>query len=391
MLLLDEKQILENSLNNDVNLTFNQFIKFNEIGLDEIKVDNFFHNLQNNIPIYMDETMIGYFGYSGSLKKQKQRLTDLIETNFIEYKDQLYYMYDNKDYTKYLENLMDVHPSPKNPEKIIDINTIYPPVPTGRGTSTTKHTLIMPKLFKEMLMLCQTEKGKQVRSFYINMLDVFNLYIEFQNNFTIKTKDCKIDNLLLQLKDDRKKSDENERKADEERKKADEERKKADEERKKADERDTIQSEKINRLLGYSIETKTTLDKTKTTLDEVLPQRVETNELNNGRDHQVIILHDRDALENEYDLYVLRVQTRSIQNSIDKIKHKFGDNIHRLYTINQPNSVAFWNVCKKKLNTHIQKDGKTNWFMLKNMTLRQFKDNLNDLNKTRCKELLNVV
>ena len=71
MLLLNEKQILENSLNNDVNLTFNQFIKFNDIGLDEIKIDNFFHNLQNNIPIYMDETMIGYFGYSGSLIEQK--------------------------------------------------------------------------------------------------------------------------------------------------------------------------------------------------------------------------------------------------------------------------------------------------------------------------------
>jgi hypothetical protein len=179
MLLLDEKQILENSLNNDVNLTFNQFIKFNEIGLDEIKVDNFFHNLQNNIPIYMDETMIGYFGYSGSLKKQKQRLTDLIETNFIEYKDQLYYMYDNKDYTKYLENL----------EKTVDIKGIYPPVPIGRGTSTTKHTLIMPKLFKSMLMMCQTIRGKRFRKAFIEMYDAFMLYFKFQclyENLSIK-------------------------------------------------------------------------------------------------------------------------------------------------------------------------------------------------------------
>ena len=201
-----------------------------------------------------------------------------------------------------------------------------------------------------------------------------------EKNGVITKQKCKIDELMIKM---------------------DLEGKKADEDRKKADERDKIQSEKINRLLGYAEDTKTTLDDTKITLDEtkstldetkttlnkVLPQRVETNELNNGKDHQVIILHDRDAVDNEYELYVLRVQTRSIQQSIDKIKHKYGDNIHRLYTINQPNAVAFWNVCKKKLSRNIQKDKKTNWFTLNNMTLRQFKHKLNDLNKTRCKEL----
>jgi hypothetical protein len=42
----------------------------------------------------------------------------------------------------------------------------------------------------------------------------------------------------------------------------------------------------------------------------------------------------------------------------------------------------FWNITKKKLTRNIQKDGKGNWFMLNNMTLRQFK---NELNKARCK------
>lgn len=92
MLLLDEKQILENSLNNDVNLTFNQFIRFNDIGLYEIKIDNFFHNLQNNILIYMDETMISYFGYSGSLKHQIESVKKIIKDNFSEHENQLYYI-----------------------------------------------------------------------------------------------------------------------------------------------------------------------------------------------------------------------------------------------------------------------------------------------------------
>ena len=51
MLLLNEEQIMEKSLNSRINMKFNEFTKFNDIDLDEIKVDKFFHNIENNIPI----------------------------------------------------------------------------------------------------------------------------------------------------------------------------------------------------------------------------------------------------------------------------------------------------------------------------------------------------
>ena len=105
MLLLNETEIIEKSLNAGVNMKFSEFIKFNNIDLDSVKVDKFFHNLDNNIPIYMDETIISYFGYSGKLRDQKTRIKELFETNFSEQQNQLWHIYNNKDYKKYLENL----------------------------------------------------------------------------------------------------------------------------------------------------------------------------------------------------------------------------------------------------------------------------------------------
>ena len=52
MLLLDEKKILDNSLKYH-GLKFNKFLEVNEIDMDNILVDRIFHNIANNIPIYI--------------------------------------------------------------------------------------------------------------------------------------------------------------------------------------------------------------------------------------------------------------------------------------------------------------------------------------------------
>ena len=243
MLLLNETEIIEKSLNAGVNMKFSEFIKFNNIDLDSVKVDKFFHNLDNNIPIYMDETIISYFVYSGNLLKQKQSIKNLFETNFLEQQNQLWHIYNNKDYKKYLENLeyeqRYTKNLEKNPEKKIgklDIQSLYPSVPTGKGTSTTKHTLVMPKLFKEALMLCQTEKGKLVRRFYIEMLDVFNLYIQFQNKMKINSLEGKLDVMILKLDESNKISEERNKKLDESNKISEERNKKLEESEKKREE-----------------------------------------------------------------------------------------------------------------------------------------------------------
>lgn len=71
MILLDEKKILVDSLAEGVNMKFDEFVRFNSIGLDSIFVDKFFHNIRNDMhyfdkSTYMNQDMFEYFGYSGT-------------------------------------------------------------------------------------------------------------------------------------------------------------------------------------------------------------------------------------------------------------------------------------------------------------------------------------
>jgi hypothetical protein len=180
MLILNEKKILENSATHsrdvDKIMSFKEFVKFNNINLDEIFVDKLFHNIDGNLPIYMDETMIEYFGYSGTSNNQKKSILHLINENFENVKNQFLFTYSNASYKNYLKNFED------------KISDKYPPVPTGRGTNTTKHILVHPKLFKAMLMMCQTKKGKRVRRYFLDIEEAIFLYMKYQ---------CKYKDLLF--------------------------------------------------------------------------------------------------------------------------------------------------------------------------------------------------
>jgi phage anti-repressor protein len=167
MLLLNESQIMKKSLEVNLQMSFKEFIIFNNIQLDCVMVDKIFHNINQDMPIYMDEVMIEYFGYSGKMIHQRESIKKLIETNFLEYQNQLWHSYKNKEYIEFCE---------KNIKK----SSLYPPAPIGRGTSTTKHLLVMPKLFKAMLMLCQTERGKRIRNYFLDIEEVMVLYIKYQ-------------------------------------------------------------------------------------------------------------------------------------------------------------------------------------------------------------------
>ena len=110
-------------------MTFKEFISFNNINLDGIMVDKIFHNIQSNMPIYMDEAMVEYFGYSGDLKIQRKSLVKLIETNFSEYQNQLWHSYKNKEYIEFCEetkeNLEDQSKSSKNNDETLEISLYY--------------------------------------------------------------------------------------------------------------------------------------------------------------------------------------------------------------------------------------------------------------------------
>jgi hypothetical protein len=421
MLLLDEKQIMEKSLAAKIKLTFKEFVNFNDIDLNTIMVDKIFHNISNDMPIYMDDHMVEYLGYNGKMKDQRTCVKLLIVKNFSDYQNKLWYSYKNKEYIEFCENIdenLEIDQSiSKNTDEKIEKSSIYPPAPTGRGTSTTKHLLVMPKIFKEMLMLAQTDKGKQVRRYYIDMMEVMEIYIKFQNQVQTNTltselecTNSKLDDIKLILIESKKNQEESEKKREEsEKKRAESEKKRAESENKRAEsekrqeesekkraesENKRAESEKrqeesekrfeyeskkraeeFNKLMGITKETKSTLDK-------VLPHSVDI-ELSDPDYPQVFILRDLDAEEGEHNFYAMRCQTSNYKTRLRELKSKYGDNIKRACTIKQPNAVIFWKSVKKELRNNLVCDSTSNWFSLKDMTKIQFKKKITEINTKR--------
>ena len=353
MLRLNPKQILEKSIKSGINMKFTDFIKFNAINLNESYVDTFFHNLQSDIPIYMSEQMIEYFGYKGTHIKQKELLNRLISENFLDYKDQLYFEYDNKQYIEFRKEkegmLLTLERGDNNLDKL------YPPALKTRGKTNTKHILVSPKLFKEMLMLCNTEKGKQVRRYYLDIVDVMELYIQYQNKLTINTLEQKLDNISLQLTTTNTQLIE--------------ERKCAAEERKKSDER-------FNKLLDIAEDSKETVDELHIDLGNVVNDRVSTKRVPTDKYNYLVIL--KDTADDEVPYYILRTQEKSVNARIALLKKKY-TTINEIFRIYTPNATKAWISICNKYATNILKSATPNWFALNELTEAEFKANILDM------------
>ena len=97
------RDMVTKSINSGINMKFTEFITFNDIKLENFIVDKFFHNIRDDLAIYMSDELIEYFGYSGNIKEQKKSLNELINNNFSEHKNEFYWIYTNKDYSKFLK------------------------------------------------------------------------------------------------------------------------------------------------------------------------------------------------------------------------------------------------------------------------------------------------
>jgi hypothetical protein len=177
MLLLNESQIMEKSLAVKKQMTFKEFVTFNNIDLDIDIYNKIFYNVSNNIPIYIDDSMVEYFEYKGNLEIQKNILKKFIETNFSEYQNKLWYSYTDKEYLDFCND---------NKENI------------SRYSAQTNHLLIMPKLFKE-IALHQTDPNSKIWKYYIDLIDVNIIFIKYQNRYQVYSLNDQLDILNDEL------------------------------------------------------------------------------------------------------------------------------------------------------------------------------------------------
>ena len=391
---IDINEILKNSINNKNLMAFSEFVEFNKININEFYVNSFFHNIKNNIPILLTESLIKEFGFKGDIKQQKHSINDLIK-KFKYCENEFYWIYSNNEYNEFRKDILDSNVSePKNhidvykklllslqgidnklnklfseehveynkPEILWgnippqDLFKVYPEIIIKHGTGATKQILIMPDLFKDMLMTANTDNGRIVRQYYIQMEKVFTYYIQYQSEFKTISVTNQFDNFKIKSEKQHNKLIN-----------------KIDEQSNKIDE----QSNKIDKLLGFA-------ESTDNRLKIIAPNHVEITRLTYDQCYKCVILkHTKETDIMPY--YVIRSQVKSIDEAIKTQQIKYNNRLIVIHTSDQPNPVAFFNIIKSELKDNIKIN--KNWFSLNDMTDIEFKNKLIDINSRRTKTI----
>jgi hypothetical protein len=342
-------------------MTIKEFIDTTEFNIHAETFDILFMNINDeDIPIYIDNDMLDWMGYSGEKKTKLLALKKHIKRNF---EDSDYKILKNSEYNEFFKE-----ETKKNPGSQLSTPKSNFPDPADMLIVNGKlHLIVMPDAFRSLCMMINTDKGKQIRKYYITLEKLIKSYNLYQTIYrgqeaerAMSCKGDKIDYLLLEMK-----------------------------KQTSTLEMQRIESEKqtleIRELLGYAKDSKTAvselseeLKETNTTLKSVSKQRVDIDKLDFNKHTKFIIL--KDPNDDQMPYYAIRRQKESLQEAIDEITEKYPE-LKVWLKIPQQNAIAFFNIIKKELKPYMIRDG--NWFGLKDIEPREFKQKVKLLNRKR--------
>jgi hypothetical protein len=343
-------------------LTLKEFIEVTEFNIHAETFDILFMNINDEgIPIYIDEAMLNWMGYAGeTMSKKIQTCKILLNGNFEEESD--YKIMRNKTYAQYLDEFKDTNASIFN-------NSNLPQPVTGPAARSKTHLIVMPDAFRSLCMMINTDKGKQIRKYYITLeklIKAYNLYQTiYRGREAEQAMNCKDDNItqmmqkILELGNDNKKIMMD----------------------MKYQNKELIYQNKD--LHNTVSEVKEKVDILDTRLDKVLPNSVSIEKIKTKNQPFVVIIRDTDVNDGEFDLYVMRCQEKRIQSALRRLKKKYGDTLVISKHIKQPNAIVFWETIKEKNKCNIEWSAGTNWFRLIDITRSKLYSDIDEMDKNR--------
>jgi hypothetical protein len=355
-------------------LSFHEFMKVTGYKMDKYLVDKFFHSIKEDIPIYLDNELIKWCGYSGELYKQKQLLMNLIKKYNIPLIE-----FDNNEYDEFRTNVVKLY-TPRSIQKSSNIDTknedgdveseseeesksdnsedefdtdsyndvltnVYPEVDRSNGKGKTKHILITPDDFRMLAMRLPTDKGIQTCRYYIEFEKLVKEYVNYQVQFLSRRGEL----LEIELKESRE-----ERRLD--RIKYEQDRKKAEKSREELrntldDVRDEL-TEMHDLVEESNEEIQTLTNQLNTAVEDRVPQTANRS----TRERFILMqLHDTDPEVHEF--YVIRTQNRSVNSAINRLRDRFPNATRVLTIICQPNATNLYNRIKERLGDMIDYTG----------------------------------
>ena len=165
------------NINNNI-LTVKELLNLFKYEFNDLYIDKFWNNIESNKWVYIDNEMLKYIGYSGNnIRIGKQTYNKLLNDNFKENID--YKSLFSKDFSMYVKTYIENS----------NLNT----------HNKTKHLIVSPKCFKKSLMMLRTSKSEEIRDYYIELEEIFNFYLQYQNKYQ-ELKNLKIAKQLEQSK-----------------------------------------------------------------------------------------------------------------------------------------------------------------------------------------------
>ena len=410
MLILNKKLILERSINHGCGMDFNKFAEFNGVHLIDIFKDNLINNINDDIPIYMNDTRIESFGYGKVKNKpiapisvQKKSIIHQLNNN-INFKDlegKQWWDLSKSEYKEF-RNDLNIYPKSLNDEKnpmaevsaiekwtsIASKQAFYPS--SKNDSNKSKYLILMPDILKELIMTAHTDDSAALRRYFIQFENLARLYFAYLKAVTISELNTSHDIIVKMLQNIAQKSDNESKKSAAERDKSDEERNKAD--------------HRFNMLLESSNATRRTLELNTQKLEEIKQELIITNNalfisnthLNISLDDRIAFARIRDNLRSyvvilQKDIniptspyYFMRTQKISINNSISRLRSKAGNsNISTIFTLLEPSAIYAWIAICNKYAENITKN--RNWFTLQGFTIADLINNINDMVATERK------
>lgn len=167
-------------------LTINEFIQRTQFPIDMFMVDKFYHNLSDDMNLYITDEIIEWCGYSGEMRTQKLRFNDILKKFTM---DVDYWIYDGTDaYETYYNSVNaiqftnnDTHSTECIKIQMDKFN--YPHPDTFKNNpryNRFNHIITTADCFKEIMMMLTTKKAKTIRQYYIALDKLIKIYSQYQ-------------------------------------------------------------------------------------------------------------------------------------------------------------------------------------------------------------------
>jgi len=159
-------------------LSIQEFIDKTKFDIDSFIIDKFWNNMHEDLDIYIDDTIINWMGYTGKSFKIRQNFSKLL-FNFTKDKD--YQILSNDEYGKIFDTIEGIKKIYGRTDATI--RNIYPSVKYGKGKYQTKHILVKPDTFREIMMMLNTKKAGEIRKYYLSLEKLLKEYSSYQQKY----------------------------------------------------------------------------------------------------------------------------------------------------------------------------------------------------------------